>query len=207
VEKHKVDHFKRLLCDEFLSHRFQQERFKGVMIRADQFLHKHVELLSLLGADARDKHPALRFSANSGDQLPKGGLNTRSDWDFRLRLQFPQLSDIGSQIKSKSLDDRFPKGLFRAKVVRRQCRINSSGCRNPTQTGALKAVPGECGLACPEQKQRTIGTIFARSARTPPFDIFLHYLHLPVSSKHHIQRVLNMARRSTFGDGSMDQPA
>jgi hypothetical protein len=35
VEKHEVEHLKRLLCDEFLSHRFLQERFKGVMIGAD----------------------------------------------------------------------------------------------------------------------------------------------------------------------------
>jgi hypothetical protein len=42
-------------------------------------------------------------------------------------------------------------------------------------------VPGECGLACLEQKQRAMGTILAWSARTPPFHIFSHYLHLSLS--------------------------
>lgn len=117
------------------------------MIGTDQFLHQHIELCPSFRTDTREQHPAFRLCAYCRNELPKSSLDTHSNRDFHLPLQFSQFGDKRTQIESQPLDDCVPKRLFRAKMVGCQCWIDARGRRDPTQTGALETMARKCGLS------------------------------------------------------------
>jgi hypothetical protein len=164
MDEHEVKHFETLIFYDACFCGLHEQGVKGIVRGAKQFLDQKVELLSSLGTDTGEQHPAFRIPESCCYQLSKGGLDARPDGNFGLGLQLFEFGDKRRQVKSLLFDDGSPKSLLGAETMDRQSGVHSRSRSDIPEGCCLESVVGECGLGGPEQKQSCIWFGFARPA-------------------------------------------